>query len=89
MLKKKLCPRAMDPPTAMIDEHGKLITSAQGVTQLSVKHYSKILENRPMLDKYSKLQKDKEDLCEERVNTAKQNKTPLWDKEDLEQCLSI
>ena len=36
-----MCPRAMDPPTAMIDEHGKLITSAQGVTQLSVKHYSK------------------------------------------------
>ena len=46
----------MDPPTAMIDEHGKLITSAQGVTQLSVKHYSKILENGPMLKKHSKLQ---------------------------------
>ena len=87
MLKKKLCPRAMDPPTAMIDENGKLTTSAQGVTQLSVKHYSKILENRPMLEKYSKLQKDKEDLCEERVNTAKQNKTPMWDKEDLDTVL--
>ena len=43
MLKKKLCPRPQDPPTAMLDFEGNLVTSVKGVAELSVKHYSKIL----------------------------------------------
>ena len=82
-LKKKLNPRAQDPPTAMLDEDGNLVTSAKGVENISIKHYSKVLENRPMADKHNELQNAKERLCEERVKSAKTNKTAPWTKEEL------
>ena len=47
-LKKKLLLRPPDPPTAMLDEAGNLITSAVGVAKLSVEHYKRVLQNRPM-----------------------------------------
>ena len=30
-LKKKLCPKAKDPPTAMVDNDGNLKTTAEGI----------------------------------------------------------
>ena len=66
-LKKKLCPRPQDPPTAMLDKNGNLISSVKGVEKLSIDHYSKVLQNRPMNPKYSGLKEDKEDLCNERI----------------------
>ena len=86
-LKKNLCPRPQDPPTAMMDGDGNLVTSVKGVEKLSIEHYSKVLKNRPMIEKYSKLKEDKEDLCEERVKLAKGNVTPPWEMSDLETVL--
>ena len=40
-----------------------------------------------MLDKHAKLQKDKEDLCNERVKIAKENKTSPRTNEPLETVL--
>ena len=36
-LKQKLCPKARDPPTAMVDDEGNLVTSAEGIQELSLK----------------------------------------------------
>ena len=88
-LKKKLNPRAQDPPTAMLDEDGNLVTSAKGVENISVKHYSKVLENRAMKENLIHLKDAKEELCEERVKSAKENKTPPWQKEELNEVLKF
>ena len=41
-LKKKLLPRPPDPPTAMLDQAGNLITSVVGVEKLLVEHYKRV-----------------------------------------------
>ena len=45
-LKKKLCPRGRDPPAAMLDPNGNLVTSTVGIANLATEHFKKVLENR-------------------------------------------
>ena len=59
----------------MLDEEGNLITSAKGVESISIKQYTKVLENRPMREKHKELKDAKEELCEKRVKSAQENKT--------------
>ena len=73
----------------MIDEEGQLITSAEGVENLSAGHYSKVLENRPMIAKHRHLKDAKEELCEKRVKSAKESKTPPWNRKELDTVLSF
>ena len=44
-LKKKLSPRHMEPPTAMRDSEGKLLTSKEDIKAETMKHYKKVFEN--------------------------------------------
>ena len=43
-----LFPNSRDPPTAMLDEKGNLVTSVDEVQKLTVETYRKRLTNRPM-----------------------------------------
>ena len=61
-LKKKLSPKCRDPPTAMLDRAGNLVTSNQAIEELAIDTYKKRLENREMRDELKQLQQDKEDL---------------------------
>ena len=88
-LKKKLCPRPQDPVTAMLDDDGNLVTTVKGIQNLAIKHYTNVLRNRTISEKYSKLKDDKEDLCEERVKLARENKSPPWNIDDLEAVLKF
>ena len=58
-LKKKLSPKCRDPPTAMLDNQGNLVTSEQGIEALAVETYRKRLENREIKDDLKNLQNDK------------------------------
>ena len=86
-LKKKLSPKCRDPPTAMIDDTGNLVTSASGIQTLSMETYKKRLENRKIKDDLKNLQVDKEALCKLRLEKASQNKTPPWTMKHLETVL--
>ena len=83
-LKKKLLPRPPDPPTAMLDQAGNLVTSAVGVEKLSVGHHKRVLQNRPMAKKHKELKSEKESLGEERVAHAKENKSKPWSLKHIE-----
>ena len=37
-LKKKLSPRQQDPPTAMLDQKGNLVTSKEGIQKIAREH---------------------------------------------------
>ena len=62
-LKKKLSPKCRDPPTAMLDKHGNLVTSEQAIEALAVETYRKRLENRVIKEDLQHVQKEKEELC--------------------------
>ena len=86
-LKKKLCPNKKEPPVAMTDLDGNLITSEKNLEKHVLEHYEKVLSNRPMKPELIQMQKDKEELCEKRIELAKQSKTEPWDMKDLEVVL--
>ena len=44
-----------------------------------VKHFEKVLANRPVKSGIEKHQKLREELCIKRIKNAKLNKTPDWD----------
>ena len=75
-LKKKLSPKCRDPPTAMLDKAGNLVTSNQAIEELAIDTYKKRLENRVMRDELKQVQIDKEDLCKLRLKKARKTKTP-------------
>jgi hypothetical protein len=64
-LKRKLCPRSRDPPTAKLDSSGNLLTSSTAI--------QKRLENRKIKEDLKDIQKLKEDLCQQRIEFAEKN----------------
>ena len=87
-LRKKLFPHSRDPPTAMLDQAGNLITDPIQIQNLALETYKKRLENRTMKEKFSDIQKEKEQLCAKRLEAAKDNKTEPWSMNDLEAVLN-
>ena len=49
-LRRRLCPKSRDPPTAMLDLQGNLVTSPSAIENLSLETYKKRLENRKIKD---------------------------------------
>ena len=87
-LKKKLNPRGRDPPTAILDHTGNLVTSTAGIANLATEHFKKVLENTAIKKDLKHMQIDKEELAEHRLELAKANKSPPWTMTDLEKVLS-
>ena len=73
--------------TAIEDENGKLLTSEDDIDNETVKHYSKVLENRKISPNLEEYQKDREELCEIRIKEAKRNITPNWTAENVKRVV--
>ena len=86
-LKKRLSPTCRDPPTAMQDKEGKLLTSPKQISDLAVEVFSERLENRKINDQLTDLKKNKEELCHLRLDMARKNVTPNWTMIELEKVL--
>ena len=86
-LRKKLFPRSRDPPTAMMDSDGNLVTSEDRIQELALETYKKRLENRTIKENLSHIQTEKEELCSRRLEAAKRNRTALWTMDDLDAVL--
>ena len=72
----------------MKDSDGNLITTSEGVKKLALKHFKKVLQNRPMKQELDKYQYEREKLCEERIKLAKSTKTPDWTEEDVKYVIT-
>ena len=49
-MRKKLFPRSCDPPTAMTDNQGNLVTSKKKIEDLTIDTYKRRLVNRTILE---------------------------------------
>ena len=67
----------------MLDPNGNLITSAKNLEKHTLNHYKNVLSNRTIKPELKTLQTNKDDLCKERIEIAKNNKYKPWTKEDL------
>ena len=82
-LKRKLSPKPSDPPTAMLDRNGNLLTDAKDIVDEAVKHYQDVLSDKPIDEDYKHIQTEKEELCMERLKLASKIKTPDWTMSDI------
>ena len=82
-LKKKLSPICREPPTAMVNKEGKLLTSPKQIEALAIEIFEDRLKNKPINENLSKMKKNKDDLCKLRLKFAKNNKTPDWTMKEL------
>ena len=87
-LRKSLCPKSRDPPTAMLDEHGNLVTSPSVIENLALDTYKKRLDNRPMKDSLEHIRTEKEELCKKRIDIVSNIKSEPWTLEELEKILN-
>ena len=82
-LKKKLNPKSRDPPTAIQDEDGNLVSSSDKIKDVTLKAYARRLENRPMKPELADLKLLKEKLFKVRMRNASLNKTAPWTKDQV------
>ena len=82
-LKNKLRKKINNVPTAMVDKGGNLVTTSEGIKKLTMDHFKKVLENRPMKPELEEYKKEREELCDKRMKLASKNKTPDWTSEDV------
>ena len=82
-LRKKLFPKSRDPPTAMFDPNGNLVTCESKVEEITLNAYQDRLKNKPIKESLSNLKILKENLCNLRLELAKRNKSPDWTMEQL------
>ena len=86
-LRKRMCPKNRDPPTAIIDKHGNLLTSDEAINNRALEVFTERLDNNPIKSHLKDLEKDTNDLCEINLNLAKNNKTEPWTMTDLDDAL--
>ena len=86
-LKNKITSKAADPPTALLDSSGRLVTSEIGREALTLKTFVSRLENRKIRKGLEQTQIDKEKLCSLRLQNARNKKTLPWTIEQLQTVL--
>ena len=86
-LKKKLSPTNIDPPTAMKNSEGDLLTNDDEIKEEAKNHYRKVFEDKPMNQSVKHLREGRERLCLKRLENAKKNKTPPWTVEDVKHAI--
>ena len=79
-LRRKLCPKSRDPPTAMLDPDGNMLTSSSAIQNLAVNTYKERLKNRKIKYGLEDIQIHKEELCKERIKVAEKQRLlhGLW-----------
>ena len=86
-LKKHMCPRSRDPPTAMVDNAGSLVTDQNKIKDMAQEAYKERLRNRPIKEGLENIKEAKERVAEKLIEVAKLNKTEPWDLHDLGEVL--
>ena len=86
-LKKQMCPRSRDPPTAMKDKDGSLVTNVEKIKEMAIEAYETRLKNRPIKEGLEELKEIKEKLAEKLMKVATTNKTPKWTMKEIDTVL--
>ena len=86
-LKKSICPKVRDPPCAMMDKSGNLLTSNKELQKRALAVYAERLEGNVIKPHLKDLEDDVNTLCEIRVKLSKSKTTDPWSMEDLKEVL--
>ena len=83
-MKKQLKGKHCEPPAAMLDEHGNLVTDIKGIENIVIKRYEERLKSLPIKPELKLHKEEREKLCDQRLLEAQENKTPEWTTKELD-----
>ena len=86
-LKKKLRGIINEPPTALLDQHGNLVTGSKALGDLTLKMFQERLKSLQIKEDLNMHKVQRESLCKRNLKEAQANKTPDWKMNDLELVL--
>ena len=82
-VKKKLAPRYNEPPTAMRNKEGKLLTKEKDIVKEAENHYREVFKEREIKQEFKNYRNYREQLCMKRLEECQKNKTPDWTEADV------
>ena len=82
-LKRKLCPRNIEPPMAKKDANGQLVSNPVKLKQLYADTYKHRLRHRDIRPDYQHLESLRNFLFNIRLSLSKQQKSEPWSKSQL------
>ena len=82
-LRKKVCPKKIEPPVAKKNEKGEIITEVSRLKDLYKSTYQKRLQHRSIKPKLIEMYNLKMYLFNLRLEVTKQVKSESWSEEDL------
>ena len=71
----------------MLDSNGNLLTTDNSIKDRALKVYSERLEPNEMEENLKELEIETNNVCELRMKECKENKSDLWDEDDLKLVL--
>ena len=86
-LKKRLRGIVTEPPTAMLDSRGNLVTTSSAIEALTMEMYQDRLKAHNIKEHLTEHKVQREKMCDERLKEASQIKTHDWTMGDLEEVL--
>ena len=86
-LRDKLHPKPRDPPTAMENKDGVLLTDPIEIEKEALDHYKNLFNDLPIHSDYQEVKTMKENLFVNRLKACAKNKTDPWTMDDLELAL--
>ena len=87
-LKNKLSPRYNDPPAAMRNKEGKLLTSPDEILKETEDHYKNVFNEKPIDDEHKEFKNQREELCKKRLDACSKVKSPDWTINDVKYVLN-
>ena len=76
-----------EPPSAMLDQHGNLVTNTKALEELILNTYINRLKALEIKEELKLYQVQKEQLCKKRLEEAQAVKTPNWTMNELNTVL--
>ena len=86
-LRNKLHPRPVDPPTAMENVDGVLLTDSIEIEKEALNHFNRLFEDLPMHEDYWEVKTEKGKILKLRLKQCAKNKTEPWAMDDMELAL--
>ena len=82
-----MCHKLKDPPAAIFDAKGNLLTTDKDIEERALEVFTNRLKGNDMKEDLKELEVDTNKLCKERLKLCKNKKTKPWDLEDLKLVL--
>ena len=86
-LRQKMFPKPIEHLTAKRDKKGNLVTDPEALKEIYIDGYVDRLQHRKMIPELLKLKTLREELFHQRLTLSKENKSPKWTMDDLDQAL--